>query len=322
MEKRNLTTKDAGIAFIMAFLLAQVTSVIGAVVTELILQACGKTSSQISAFFDTAPGYLLQAIFMNTAFVLIFAWYYKKHLHKSEVLQHPNTKTYKYLGICVAIGVSSLFLLSGILNYFQLFIDKLGVESSTLSYELDSPINYIISLISLALIPAICEELIFRGVLVNALKQKGATFAIVLSSIMFAIFHFSPSQLIYPICFGLILSIVYLRTHNIIFPIILHFINNALSLSIQYFSNSSGEFVHSSAMLMYAIITFAIWISIIIWLFKDFRRNQHESDNTQSFILVNTTPVEDKHINYNEKLNNWFLYGSIAIMLCLYILLL
>lgn len=281
MNKRNLTIFDAGIAFVFAFIISQFTSAIGITLTQIILQSLGKTSSQITAFFNSAVGYLLQAIFMNIAFVLIFIWYYKR-IDKQNLFSKPDKPTLKYFGICILIGVASLFLLSGTLNYFQILLNKIGLNPSTLTYELNTPLNYIISLISLAIIPAICEELIFRGVILNSLRHKGPNFAIALSSIIFAMFHFSASQLIYPICFGIILAIVYLRTNNILFPIILHFINNALSLSIQYFSSTTEVFTHSITQLISAITSLIVWIILILWMFKNFKKHtsyeEHENE--------------------------------------------
>lgn len=325
MKNKHLTILDAGIAFVVAFILAQFIGAIGVSLTESILDAMGKTATQIEAFWNTALGYLFNAIFMNIAFVLVFVYYYRR-MKKSDVFTRPNQNTLKYFGICIIIGISTLYLLSGVLNYFQLLVDKLDLGSGSLMYELNSPKTYLISLVSLALIPAICEELIFRGVLVNCLKQKGEIFAIVLSSIMFSIFHFSLYQLIYPICFGLILAIVYLRTKNIIFPILLHFINNALSLSIQYFSNSDSStvFTHSATMLMLAIITFAIWILIMRWLFKDFRAYKQKNTDIDNQKLDQQSTSTQSNISpqqvRNEKFDKWVLYGSIAIMLCIYLL--
>ncbi|MBQ7798583.1 MAG: CPBP family intramembrane metalloprotease [Clostridia bacterium] len=343
MKNRKLNIFDAGIAFVMAFVLAQITSVIGFTITEVILDACGMTEAKITAFWNGAFGYLLQAIYMNIGFILVFIYYYKTR-QKQPILQRPNQSTLKYVGVCVAIGIATLFLLSGLLNYWQLLIDKLGFTSSSLSYELDSVKNYLISLVSLALIPAVCEELIFRGIITTALKEKGQVFAVVLSSIMFSIFHFSPSQLLYPICFGLILGIVYLKTRNILFPILLHFINNALSLSIQYFSSdTSSVFTHSMMNLIYAIVTFAGWVCIMVYLFKDFKENiatktnqnvNNNLANEQNIDSVSTNNSTNNNISTqnttykstqdiaNDKLNKIVLYGSIALMVVIYLLLL
>ena len=323
MKNKSLTLFDAGIAFVFSFILAQFTSAIGIIAVESFMQAFGQTEAQIIAFFDTATGYLLQAIFMNIAFILVFIWYAKR-INKKDLLAKPSDDTKKYMVTCVIIGLLTLFLLSGALNYFQLLLDKIGYKTTSLGYELNTPSNYLISLISLAVIPAICEELIFRGILVNALKSKGEIFAIILSSVMFSIFHFSPAQLIYPICFGLILSIVYLRTKNILFPILLHFINNALSISIQYFSNSSGgTFSHSASNLIYAIITFAIWFLLIRHLFKDFKthRETANKDNEEN-IAAEPHTNQSNNVKYSDKTNTTVLYGSIMLMMLVYIILL
>ena len=329
MKNKNLTIFNAGLVFVLAFIIAQFTSIIGISVTEVIMDVVGKSADQITAFWDTAWGTLLQTIYMDIAFVVIFVWHYK-HLNKQHLFQKPSNQTLKYVGISVVIGMATLFLLSGVLNYFQLFVDKLGFTSSVLPYNIKSTKNYIISLISLALIPAVCEEILFRGVIVNALKHKGYWFAIVLSSIMFSIFHFSPAQLIYPICFGLILAIVYLKTNNIVFPILLHFINNAFSLSIQYFSNSSAPFVHSTSTLIYAIITFIIWIGIMCWMFKDFKTSvvDKEKDDKQTTQPNEANTIQQDSNNHQpaqndrSRFDNLVFYGSIVIILCIYCLLL
>jgi len=328
MKKTRLTILNAGIAFVMAFILSQFTLSIGVSITDAILSACGKTTSSIEIFWDSASGYLLKSIYLNLAFIGLFVWYFKA-IGKQNLLQKPNKHTLKYVSICIVIGIATIFLLSGTLNYFELFLTKIGLGSSADAIELNSLGDYLISLVSLALIPAVCEELMFRGVLINSLKHKGHIFAIVFSSLMFAIFHFSPSQLIYPICFGLIFGIVFLRTNNIIFTILLHFINNALSLSIQYFSNSSGAFTHSMPILIYSIITLAVWIAIIVWMFKDFKAyNQAKLGATnlvQSGAAVNGEIEFKNETNdkpNNEKLDNRVFYGSITLMVLVYILLL
>ncbi len=328
MKKRDLNLFDAGIAFIVGFLLAQATSIVGIVLSQTIMQACGMSETRISAFWDTAWGYLIQALFMNVAFVIIFIWYYKRR-NKQTIIQKPTKPTLKYFGYCVLLGVGTLFLLSGVLNYFQLICDKIGLEAGVLPYSIDSFGTYIISLISLAVLPAICEELLFRGVITTALKPKGKMFAVVVSSIIFSIFHFSPSQLIYPICFGLILGIVYLRTNNIIFPILLHFVNNALSISIQYFSSSTGEpFTHSTTMLVYAILTFAMWVYFMIKLFKDFKNHISIQKNLSiqakeiSNLSDETTETTNSQPNHNstDKNDEKVLYISLILMAIVYIL--
>ena len=146
MKKKKLTIFDAGVAFVMSFILAQITSIIGILLTKYVLIGFGKSNSQIESFFNTAPGYLLQALFMNVAFIFVFVWYIRR-VDKREVVNKPNKSTLKYVFACIGLGIATLFLVSGVLNYFQLFIEKLGFKTSTLPYELNSTSSYIISLI-------------------------------------------------------------------------------------------------------------------------------------------------------------------------------
>ena len=330
MKKRELNIFDAGIAFVMAFVVAYITAFVGVLLTQFILKT-SMSSGQISAFWDGVWGTLLQTIYMNIGFVIVFVFYYKRRAMK-PILQKPTKPVLKYFGYCVALGIMSLFLLSGALNYFQLLLDKLGFTVGELTYSINKPWKLFISIVSMAVIPAVCEELVFRGVLVNALKSKGQIFAVILSSVMFAMFHFSPTQLLYPLFFGLILAIVYLRTNNIAFPIILHFINNALSILIQYFSGTGEKFVHSAGLLLYSLMTFAIWIYAMIILFKDFKKHIGFKNNLNKE-LQNITSLQtyaqqmsdgdktDLKINdFKQKYNEKIFYGSLILMAIIYII--
>ena len=331
MKKKNLTILNAGIAFIVSFILSQFTLAIGTSITKTIMSALGRTTAQIDAFFETSVGYLLQSIYLNIAFIGVFVWYFKS-INKNDFIQKPNKPTLKYAIICMVFGFISFFLLSGVVNYFQWFVTKLGYNADSGIITINSGKDLFVYYISLAIIPAICEELLFRGVLINCLKHKGKIFAIVLSSIMFAIFHFSPVQLIYPICWGILLSVVYLRTKNILFPIIMHFINNAFSLSIQYFVTTSSSFTPSTFMMVYTIVTFAIWILAMAYLFKDFIRHNKTNakpdlNNDNNNVITNEASNSNRASNTSatqesNTYNNLVFYGSIAIMLCIYILVL
>lgn len=316
MKNKKLTLFDVGLAFILAFVISQATSVVGVLLVKFIMSAMGKASAQVLDFFDTAFGYLLQAIFLDIGFVIVFL-IFRKRINKEELVQKPNDKTGKFMLISIALGIATLFLLSGLLNYFELFVEKLGFSGGTLPYELNSPAKYIISLISLAVIPAVCEELLFRGIILNGLKSKSINFAVIMSSVMFSLFHFSPSQLIYPVCFGIILAIVYLHTNNIAFPMLLHFINNALTITIQYanYGATSTPFTHSISMLMYAIMTLAIWIVLIVYYAKSYIPKKDES--------LSLAEAENTDVFTNDKKRDYVWFWSLfAFIVVLYICLL
>jgi len=86
-----------------------------------------------------------------------------------------------------------------------------------------------------AVLPAICEEAVFRGVLFASLEPMKSEFAkILLIGICFGVFHgniirFFPTALL-----GMCLTWLRLRTGSMAYPMILHCINNMVSLGANY----------------------------------------------------------------------------------------
>ncbi|MFN9717806.1 MAG: ABC transporter permease subunit/CPBP intramembrane protease [Planctomycetota bacterium] len=102
----------------------------------------------------------------------------------------------------------------------------------------DTPL--LLRLITLALIPAVCEELFFRGFLMNALLTNPDRWKApwLLTSFLFAVFHVVVDQSLtlerFPATFmlGLILGWIRIRTRSIFPGILLHLLNNGLLLSL------------------------------------------------------------------------------------------
>ncbi len=78
----------------------------------------------------------------------------------------------------------------------------------------------------------ICEELVFRGGILNYLKKQGLRplWAIVVSSVLFALIHMNPAQMVAGCLLGVVLGLLYHRTGNILLCGSLHILNNLLGL--------------------------------------------------------------------------------------------
>jgi len=95
--------------------------------------------------------------------------------------------------------------------------------------ELDHPYQIIIYFIYSAIIPAVVEELLFRGTVCRSLTVYGKGTAVVISAVLFSLMHANIEQLLYTFIAGLFLGWLYVESKNIIYPILLHFINNGIS---------------------------------------------------------------------------------------------
>ena len=118
----------------------------------------------------------------------------------------------------ILIGI----ILSLIYNVFAYYFNFLLKTSL-----FDNNNNLIITLISTGLIGPIIEELMFRGIIYNELKNKYSNMkSILIATIFFAVIHMNIIQILYAFALGFILIFVYEKYKNIKAPIILHMASN------------------------------------------------------------------------------------------------
>lgn len=93
-----------------------------------------------------------------------------------------------------------------------------------------SPLEFAVVVFVIAVTPAVCEEVLFRGfVLKNMEKVSKNTVAIFLSGFLFALYHFQPFNIIPLIALGFYLGFIVYCTNSIYTGMISHFLNNFLA---------------------------------------------------------------------------------------------
>jgi len=101
--------------------------------------------------------------------------------------------------------------------------------------EADSLIGLLRNLMLMALLPAIGEELFFRGGLQKMLsKEMNPHVAVLLTALIFSVFHMQFYGLIPRFFLGAVLGYLFLFSGNLWVPIIAHFVNNALAVISHY----------------------------------------------------------------------------------------
>lgn len=92
-----------------------------------------------------------------------------------------------------------------------------------------NPIQFAFTLLTMAVLPAICEELVFRGLLISKIVQSGGhpRIAVILSALIFAGVHFQPLKFIPMVFLGLCLGYIYTYLKNIKYAMLFHFLINA-----------------------------------------------------------------------------------------------
>lgn len=99
--------------------------------------------------------------------------------------------------------------------------------------------SLIFAIFLMAITPAICEEVLMRGVVLHGHKGGTVWKVALLNGVLFGIFHNNFEQMFYAAAFGAILAFVVLYTDSIYPAILMHFMMNGLSTLGEYYPNST-----------------------------------------------------------------------------------
>ncbi len=92
-----------------------------------------------------------------------------------------------------------------------------------------------IGLLIIAVSPGICEEAMFRGMVMKAYERYSVKKAIIISGVLFGIFHFNIQNLLGPIFLGILFAYLVYKTNSLLSSIIAHTTNNAIAWVLSYF---------------------------------------------------------------------------------------
>ena len=195
------------------------------------LQLCGSLLMVISLI----PGADIRTIHMNAATTfyvlsilvpLIFYW--RRHPGATDAMRmvRPRTKHVVLAALAVPLG---LLLSARIALLWGIGIESMGwkISQSTLFIG-KGPMGAFIAFIGIAFVPAVCEELLCRGVLLSAYERNGSVRALLLVSLLFALMHASVGGFLVHFLLGLVLGFLAVSTGSIVVPMVYHFFHNTL----------------------------------------------------------------------------------------------
>ncbi|MFA5527908.1 MAG: type II CAAX endopeptidase family protein [Peptostreptococcales bacterium] len=134
--------------------------------------------------------------------------------------------TFLFYPIALFLNTSFNFIMGLILGF--------SLPSTPLPQNLNEFLIYI-PVISLS--AGICEEILFRGLIMHEYKKMGAEKSILLSGILFGLFHFNLHNLVGPIVLGIFFGYMVYKTKSILAGIIGHALNNFISLFLGFLAS-------------------------------------------------------------------------------------
>jgi len=230
---------------------------------------------------------LIQFILLPILYILL----YKRELYNVFILK--SWKVIAFLLLSLFLYFSFLPILEFLVKWNQSWhlpgaysgleqemirMEERAKEITLLLVNYDTKWGFVVILFTVAILPAIGEELFFRGLLQNEIKNITGNhhFAIWLSALVFSFVHFQFFGFVPRMLLGALFGYAYVWSGNILVPMVLHFLNNASTLIIMHTFKEQAKALEGKDMpqislfyLFFSIITTIALIYYIQKLYKE-----------------------------------------------------
>ena len=185
---------------------------------------------------------------------------------RGDVYHPPKTdlRLSRYLPAFVLGGIFLIYVQSSInaalvsvFDYASFSEQVLWGEEELLGY------GVVLKFITMALVPAFCEEFLFRGAILTNLLPFGKTGAIMISSLLFAMMHQNAEQVLYTFAAGILLGVLYEKTGSIWNCVFLHLMNNFSSLVMIILAKSLHHDAEISSTLAVLLMCLVCGIGVV-----------------------------------------------------------
>lgn len=197
-----------------------------------------------------SKNYIYLVLTMGLVFIPLLSKNYK---HKDSSLKLKPTI------ICIVVGISLSIIYNTIIYYLNSLCHFTNLY--------DGNINILSSIVGTVLIGPVIEELIFRGLIYNELKEKYPVMkSILITTILFAIMHANIVQVIYTFAMGFIFIYVYEKTNNLKSSILLHMASNLTTTFISLLLRGGNFIICMSLFVLSLIILIIVYTKSIPFL--------------------------------------------------------
>lgn len=182
--------------------------------------------------------FVVQVVLLFGGSVILFSVLSKQKVRQTLKLYKVNKVSARTIVFAVLAGIVVFFLNIFVSTFFNSIISAFGYTSERVSSSISSyPVwLLLVNIVFTALLPGICEEIAHRGMILNASSKFGYLKAIIISSLLFGLLHLNIEQFFYATLIGIYLGFLTTFSGSIIPAMIVHFMNNALSVFLTFSS--------------------------------------------------------------------------------------
>ncbi len=273
MEKREFyRNDDSGKMFLICLLAPFLMALLFSMIAGKIAEVQGVEAGEITSSLAYTIIYSLCTCVLYLAIFFIYNKFAKVSFKAVNLKFKMPWRTYLIL---IAVGIISLFGINYFIGATDNFLSLIGFpvqEGLPLVNPTTFPL-YLLAILLMAVIPAICEELLFRGVILQGLRSRFGDWAsIALSALMFALMHGNLQQFVYPFILGGIMGWLVLRTGSLVSSMLVHFINNFLVVTFAFIQNLTGFSLALPNTWWFYLIAFGLLFVTfgVLWLIEKF----------------------------------------------------
>lgn len=233
------------------------------------------------------------------AFLIPISVYLFLNRTEAERILKPNPLNLKSIFIIFLVWLCTLPILLLIVNlYIYLFGNTLANIVSQDTHE-----YFVLNVFFTAITPAILEELLMRGIILDGYRNKSRLVAALANGLLFGMLHLNSFQFFHTFVAGFIASYLVMGTNSIFAGMFVHGVNNGLPIIFNYLYPLDPNVGYAEDPNFFLLSIFAI-IGIILFYFL-----------IRLLYEVNNITWEENKFFSNEKIFNLPMIISILIFL-------
>lgn len=208
---------------------------------------------------------------------------------KQDITVMPLQKTDGSLGMgLVLLGTGMMVIANIIGSYILTVLEFVGVTPADMPDMQDGTIPVLLlNILVVGVLPALLEELLFRGVILQGLRSAGDTVALVVSALMFGLMHGTLYQIPFAFILGLVFGYIVLKTGNILWSMGLHAANNTLAVLMEYWLwNVSDEEANKWYLLFFAVEALLGAVGAAVLMLRSHPRVSPVGDRISSWLTL------------------------------------
>lgn len=283
-KNEDFNTAESGLSFTLTIVCPYALMLIVTAVFQFGLNDTSSALFRYISYFATQISYLAVAAFIA------------KQKGGLRVFRAEKFH-WKYVFLGLALSYGMLFGLGYLNELFVGALENAGLHVNGVAPPLDGAGQFALSLVLIGLMPAICEETLFRGAVLRGTAYMNVWAAMALNGLMFSLFHQNPAQTVYPFLTGCVFALVALRSGSVFPSVIMHAVNNVAILCISYFAPQAQ--VYNAATLTTGLVLFAAAFAYLAFF-----------DKSKDPAAVRFAPAQPLHGKY------FFYFAAVGLVLC------